>query len=364
MFVYFVIILLIVILRDRVLQFPKGNSKNLIERRYLKYICIILIILAALRAQSVGTDTVYYWSDYDNISNLSFRNIIYGDYREFPGFYVLAKICSILKFPIQLLFGLVELLYVYSIAKFIDRYSEDKLYSVLCFSMIGLFSFSLAGLKQTLSMSFVLLYFLSLADKKYLKTVLFALGAYFCHHSSLIFLLGCVLYILRKTKMFYWYLIVIVFVVFLGTSFLWEKSLIFLGSESYSEKYLSYENDSYSATTMVFYGLLLLTLFIFSRSYRIRKKEESRIMLGMATLAFALQAFSFQSSAAFRLSYFFLPFMIVGFPNDFNCVDNTETKRILKFSVAFMVIFFFVYGNRNGGSVVPYRFFWQDAFPL
>jgi hypothetical protein len=65
------------------------------------------------------------------------------------------------------------------------------------------------------------------------------------------------------------------------------------------------------------------------------------------------------SSAAFRFSFFFLPFMIVGFSNDFNCISNANTKRIIKFAVAFMVVFFFVYANRNGGSVVPYRFFWQ-----
>ena len=358
MLVYLIVILLLFLFRNHVLGFPIGDQRNRIERNYLIIICSILILLAALRGSTVGTDTKYYLEDYSDISWYSFSYIIFDKYRDYPGLYLLAKICSVFHFPVQLFFGIVEFIYVYAIAKFINRYSEDKLYSMLGFAVIGLYSFSLAGLKQTLSMAFVLFYYMSLADKKYVKAVLLALAAYYCHHASLVFLAGVILYFMRNMKLFYLYLVVIVVVTLLGAAVLWEYFLTLLVNEHYSEAYLG--DEGYSSTTMVFYGICLLFLFLFGRNYKRNKTEEARIILGMSTMAFVFQAFALVSSAAFRLSYYFVPFMIVGFPNDFNYIGNNNTKRFVKFIVAFMIIFVFIYGNRNGGSVVPYRFFWQQ----
>jgi hypothetical protein len=326
------------------------------EVKYLKVVCWILVLLAALRGSTVGTDTIGYIENYNAMPKLSFANVLVMN-ADYPGYFLLAKTCSFLHFPVQILLGIVAGIYIYAIYRFINRFSEGKLYSILCFEVIGLYSFSLAGLKQTLSMAFVLLYFISLMDKKYIKTILLALLAYFCHHASLIFLFGVALYYMRNLRLYYLYLAIIVTVTLLGTRFIWTNMLGLLDDEYYSELYM--EDEGYSNTTMIFYGVCLLFMFLFGRNYMKRRSKESRVILGMSTLAFAFQAFALVSSAAFRFSFFFLPFMIVGFSNDFNCISNANTKRIIKFAVAFMVVFFFVYANRNGGSVVPYRFFWQ-----
>ena len=357
MLIYLLVILLILIFQDHLLRLPKIASRHKMEVRYLKVVCWILVLLAALRGSSVGSDTIVYIENYNAMPKLSFANVLVM-YKDFPGYYLLAKTCSFLHLPIQFLFGIVAGIYIYAIYKFINRYSRRKLYSILCFTVIGLYAFSLAGLKQTLSMAFVLLYFISLTEKKYIKTILLALVAYFCHHSSLIFLFGIALYYMRNLRLYYLYLMVIVLVTLLGTRFLWTNLLDLLEDEHYSGLYL--EDEGYSTTTMVFYGVCLLLLFLFSRNYMKRCPKESRVVLGMSTLAFAFQAFSLVSSAAFRLSFYFLPFMIVGFPNDFNRIGDSNLKRTVKFAVAFMIVFFFVYSNRDGGSVVPYKFFWQQ----
>lgn len=356
MLIYLLIIFLILIMQDRLLRLPKRASRIKMEVKYLRMVCCILVLLAALRGSSVGRDTLGYIENYNAMPKLSFANVLLM-YSDYPGYYLLAKTCSLLHLPAQILFGIVAGIYIYAIYKFINRFSEGKLYSILCFEVIGLYSFSLAGLKQVLSMAFVLLYFISLTDKKYIKTILLALAAYFCHHASLIFLFGVALYYMRNLRLYYLYLTVIVAVTLLGTRFIWTNMLGLLDDEHYSELYM--EDEGYSTTTMIFYGVCLLFLFLFSRNYMKRRSKESRVILGMSTLAFAFQAFSLVSSAAFRLSFYFLPFMIVGFPNDFNRIGDANTKRIVKTAVAIMVVFFFVYSNRNGGSVVPYKFFWQ-----
>lgn len=356
MLIYLLVIFFILLIQDHLLRLPKKVSRNKMEVNYLRVVCLVLVLLAALRGSSVGTDTIAYIENYNAMPKMSFANVLVM-YKDYPGYYLLAKTCSFLHLPIQFLFGIVAGIYIYAIYEFINRYSRGKLYSILCFTMIGLYAFSLAGLKQTLSMAFVLLYYMALTEKKYLKVILFAIVAYFCHHASAVFLFGVGLYFMRNLKAFYIYLAILVLIMLLGTNYLWANMLEFLESDHYAELYAA--DKGYSSTTMIFYGVLLFFLFICSRNYCKTQKAESRVMLGLSTLAFVWQAFSFVSANAFRLSYYFLPFMIVGFPNDFNRIGDANVRQIVKFAVAFMIVFFFVYSNRDGGSVVPYKFFWQ-----
>lgn len=356
MLVYLLVVALILFFKFSLNKLSQETIRKKKEEMYLRIVCLILVLLAALRGSSVGTDTVGYIEEYHGLSSWSFADILLMK-ADFPGYYLLAKSCSVLHFPVQVLFGIVEGIYVYSIYKFAVKLSEDKLYTILCFEMIGLYAFSLAGLKQTLSMAFVLLFSLEVTDKNYVRAVLYAIIAYLCHHASLIFLFGVALYFIRNWKIYYWTLAGLVAFSLFGTSSLWTNLIEALNNEHYTELYM--EDEGYSSTTMIFYGVLLFFQFVFSRNYSILKKEESRVILGMSALAFAFQAFSFVSSAAFRLSFFFLPFMIVGFPNCFHCMHDKEFKGVIKFLVISMIIVFFVYSNKDGGSVVPYKFFWQ-----
>lgn len=357
MLVYLLVVLLILIFQNQVRGIESKILHDKAEDKYLRIVCWILVLLAALRGSSVGTDTIAYVQSYDAMASYSLADILTQN-ADYPGYYLLSKLCSLLHLPVQVLFGIVEGVYVYSIYKFTSRFSEDKLYTMLCFEFMELYAFSLAGLKQTLSMAFVLFYYMALMDKKYIRTAVLAVVAYLCHHASLIFLFGVALYFIRNWKIYYWALAGIALLSMFGTSFLWSNMLVALNEEHYTELYMA--DEGYSNTTMIFYGVLLAVLFLFSGNYRKQRKEEARVVLGMSTLAFVFQAFSLISSATFRLSYYFLPLMIVGFPNCFNRIDNKGLKGIVKIAVASMIIVFFVYSNRNGGSVVPYKFFWQE----
>jgi len=354
MLIYLLVILLIWLLQNNVLSIPAGPVRDRTEEKYLRIVCWILVLLAALRGSSVGTDTIGYIYDYYNMPNVTFAEVLERA-SDYPIYFLLAKTCSFLHFPIQILFGIVAGIYLFAIYQFINRFSEGKLYSILCFMTIGLYTFSLAGLKQTLSMSFVLLYYIAITDRKYIRAALLAVIAYYCHKSSLIFLFGIMLYFMRNMKTYYLYLAIIVLMSLFGTRFLWRSMILFLENDHYTTHYL--EGKAYSSTTMFFYGVLVLILFLFSRNYGKNNTIESHIMLGMSALAFSFQAFSFVASAAFRLSYYFIPFMIVGFPNCFNCVGNADTKRWIKFTLAFIILFFFFYVNRNSRG---YVFFWQE----
>ncbi len=357
MLIYLLVVLLIVLFEGSLSRISDEDRRSYLEIRYMRIVCWILVLLAALRGISVGTDTLAYWPEYlSALPSMSFPEVL-DKYADYPGYYLLAKTCSYLHLPVQVLFGIVEGIYVFAIYKFLCRYSDDKLFSLLCFTVIGLYAFSLAGLKQVLSMAFVLLYFMALDDRHILAAVLLAVIAYFCHHVSLIFLAGVALFYLRHLRFYYFYLAILVGVVLLGSRFLWSEMLSLLQNDHYTELYGG--DEGYSSTSMIIYGFYLLLLFLFGGNYMKIKKEESRVMFGLSTLAFVFQAFSFVSSTAFRISYIFLPFMVVAFPNVFRFIDNPNLRKSVKIGMALALVFVFIYTNRDGGSVVPYKFFWQ-----
>lgn len=356
MLVYIIVILFIILLQLNLSGMKAGVQRNKTENRYFKFICWVLVLLAALRGITVGTDTIGYWEDYEAMSDISFFYILVR-YRDYPIFFLLAKLCSVLGLPVQVLFGIIEGIYVLAIYQFIKRYSNDQLYSILGFTVIGLYSFSLAGLKQDLSMAFILFCYMALEDKKYVRALLLVVLSYFCHHASLVFLGGVALYFIRSWRHYYLYLVIIMIAVLFGTQYLWGQMLTLLENNHYTELYL--EDEGYSSTTMIIYGVLLAILVVFSNRYRHQHPIDSRIMLGMSSLAFVLQAFSFVSSTAFRLSFYFLPFMVVAFPNAFNCIENQDRRRWARIGVEVLLIFIFIYTNYRGSSIVPYVFFWQ-----
>ena len=108
------------------------NDRQYLELNYLRVVCFILVAIAALRSTSVGSDTYTYVDNYLNMSFTSFRDILY-EKADFPVYYLLSKICSVLNMPVPLFLGLIECIYIYSIYRFIKAFSEDKLYTILCF---------------------------------------------------------------------------------------------------------------------------------------------------------------------------------------------------------------------------------------
>ena len=65
MLIYLLVILLILLLQDHLLRLPKKAIRIKMEVKYLRIVCWILVLLAALRGSSVGTDTIAYIENYN-----------------------------------------------------------------------------------------------------------------------------------------------------------------------------------------------------------------------------------------------------------------------------------------------------------
>ncbi|ENU80970.1 hypothetical protein F975_00828 [Acinetobacter sp. ANC 3789] len=158
-------------------------EKYSLNRRAFWIPTLALSLFAGIRSYRVGTDTGAYVSNY--ISNLNpsyfqFRDDVEKGYQLFD--YLLLNITHNYFW---LLF-LTAFFIVFSYLRFIKKYSQDYVLSVIIFVTFGAYTFMLNGLRQAIAMAIFLYAIPALINKKLLQYVLICLFASLFHISALI----------------------------------------------------------------------------------------------------------------------------------------------------------------------------------
>lgn len=342
----FVILLFIVlVLVFRVITGSVQNQKDM-KHKVESFFCFIsyfiMIILAMFRGSDVGADTLSYIGDYHDMSQMSIGDVLY-DYKGYEGYYLLSKLFSMIGLPYYIWFGFIELILVSAIARFINKFSTDRLYSIVLFLTTGLFMFSLTGLKQTLAMALILHAYVYIIDKKIALTCLLIIAAYFVHPVSLIGLFTFVIYLIRKTRFVLPVLIVVCLLVCLGGLTTVSLFVSIIGNDHY-ETYLEVDT-SYTMTTLLLYSLIFLCTIPYLFKYY-KRGYISKVEVCCVIMIGAFQYLASLSPSLFRLSYPFLPFLFSYVPNTFNVIENKTSERfILKLCALIGPIIFFAYSN-------------------
>lgn len=348
MIYYILLVLIILVLRQFVLSMRFHAQREKFENRCCYLVWLIIVFLAAFRSAKVGADTYKYMEDYLFMPLYDFADIS-DRYEGYLGYYYVSKLFSLVDMPLSVWFGFTEGLYAYSMMGFIKRYSSDKLFSILVFVTIGLFTFSMAGLKQVMSMSLMMLAFLQFIDKKYWMMVLLGLMGYLCHPTGLIFLAAFPLYFIRGKKSFIRLIVaIIVFICLYGEFFL--SNMVSVLDNDHFESYLVRDN-SYTYVTLIFYVSIVTIAYWGYKSYAISKLQDAKMVLGFSLIALGMQVLAGISPNMFRLAYLYCPFMMILIPNA--CMFASTVKRNrMQFLIIGSIVFYFLYTNRN----TPYSF--------
>lgn len=342
-FLIFIIILLI--FRNYLNRYPEHSKARSKAERYICVVAFgVLVFFAAFRSENVGADTGGYINDYDNIGLLNYSDII-SKYASYWAFYSLMKIFIMMKLPLWTFFGIVEFVYISSIARLINRYSKDKLYSIILFVVL-LYGFSLAGMKQVFAMGLMLYSFIEYLDKRYIRAIALAVLAYFSHPVAMIFLFAYLLYVIKEKSYFFLVIFVIVLLFVVGSMTTMASFVSYLGDDHF-EGYLE-KSEAYSPVVLIFYLLLLISALPFYQSYckTTMPKGMARFELGCICVACSLQYLAFFSPNLFRLAYLYTPFYLILLPNAFSSQSGKESQ-IAKFIVLFGAIFFYAYSSRD-----------------
>jgi hypothetical protein len=104
------------------------------------------------------------------------------------GFYILTKVIGEFHYSTVFYFAVTSAIICFSLFFFIKRYASNKRYAVYFYYTIGLFAFSLAGLRQALAMSICLFAYEAARRRKIIPFLLLVGVAYLQHKSALFFL--------------------------------------------------------------------------------------------------------------------------------------------------------------------------------
>ena len=158
------------------------------------------VFISTFRDLSVGSDNPQYFLYYTTIQNSG--TFCYNFEVGFLSLnYILAKL---LNLDIRALFFIISLFVSIATMLFINKFSCNKIMSFLLFVMFGIFGQSLGVLRQIISLGFILISLIFIADKKIWKGVIMIAFASLFHSTALL----CFIIIpIRYIKLNHWLLL-------------------------------------------------------------------------------------------------------------------------------------------------------------
>jgi hypothetical protein len=290
------------------------------KREYLIASFIFVFIFQAIR-YNYGNDYISYREIFNDINNNT--SILSSDTRFELGWIILNKLFYSVGFESLIAFIAFFLSAVYY--KFITFYVSPKYYwiSVILFYFDSNYLLiNLTAIRQSISIAFFLLSLIYYDKNKTFKSLLLLSIAPFFHGTSIILfpILLIVLLINQyfKSRIFFKILFIFLYVLLFFLSDYFKNYFNIFNTILLSQNYFQYANleeyTSISILNIIFYTYLIYILLNYSS---IKLKNSSHLYsLTITGLLFIPLVLAIPLIA--RLSYYFLPILIILIPNIFN----------------------------------------------
>lgn len=330
----------------------------------LNILFLLIFLVFALRASSVGRDLPGYERMYENTKTVPWSDFDYVYFEN--GYILLMKVCIAIRMSFQGFLAVVAAITLLPIYILIRRYSTDKCLSCLIYVSYIIFEFDLTGLRQAMAMSIVLLAIMSLMEKKKWYILRFLLLVWIAsqfHKSALIAIIVLPLCSIKDLRAFTAVVVVgTVISLFLRSSLFQYIKLIF-GKDTFNlDAGLHIGSNVFFMTVLAAFFLLALYFMRNNLSFATNEKKfwvAQNELLYKIFLIGIMAAVFFGMETSARSFMYFTQAIFVLLPN--STLSLTRKSAVLfKFVfVAFFVWFFFT--NTlipNNFDIVPYRFYW------
>lgn len=334
-----------------------GKSKKN-RNLYLIISIFLLFILMGLRSYKIGSDTYSYCMNYYKTSSLSWsellnQNLSLGNKNY--GFFILNKLISMIflknyTFYLICISGIIS----FAMYEFILKFSKNYLMSLIILFSLGFIFFFMSGIKQTLAISFILLSYIKLQEKRYIVFVLMVIFAASFHNTAIITLILLVVHKLKNRKLYFF--IVPVVIVF---SIIFQRKIAYFFQNMVSSGKYAVYGTSYIAisnlTGLYIQCVIILTVFLLV-GYRLKEDKELQFYIFIYSIGIFFQTLTPVIAEFFRISMYFniigcvlLPYAI------FN--SKYKQKKFISGAIILFFIFYFYVSSKDNLSLVPYEFF-------
>lgn len=332
-----------------------GEKKS--EKKYIFLISIILILIAVLRHESVGSDVSRYCEHFKVISKLEWSSIsLY--YKKDVFFYYCTKLVTLVTENQQIWLGAIATIYVSSHSYIIEKYSKDALLSYILLLSMGWYHFSLTGLRQAVALGIIAYSYVYLLENKRYKFIITILIASLFHSSAVVFLVA---YPVSKLK--------------LGMKqvFITTISLLSLTfGNNYIEMIFSFifETDRYSGysnsdvTLSMSMYILIVIIYCYAAFYLFKSKKQDVInekLFNILTFGMVFQLYSSVLAEMFRVALYFNISILCLLPNILCTYEqNIKAKNLIKVLIYTSFVIYFFSSAMYSSGVYPYEFFWNN----
>lgn len=356
--IYSIMIMVCGIIAYSVSRCTYVNSEG---RKYLfreKITALIPILVAGLRAYSVGTDTgstyleIYKIAQNNvfSIRDLGFGILNYLMYKIFDNFTAVLVITSLIMYSVI----------------FYRIYKNSKIpyYSVLLFFCTDYFFISMNMVRQSMVVAlFILILPLCHSELKRDKIIYFLISLIGVSIHSSGILLFVLYFIYRYIKLTPQKCIVFTFINYLIYRLISNVVIKFFFSVDYLKKYFSwYFNSGYNNGQLSIFGILIpfsilvFTFFIYKTNSKVKEDDCFNDLTLSLMLAGNIAIYSTNIPLIERIAFYFNSQLIILLPCIFGYMSNKRTRVICKFIVfiaylAYMYITIFVQGQEE---VLPY----------
>lgn len=348
--------------------YKKDNKQN--WKKFIIICSLILLLKAALRSLSIGSDTSHYayyfyesintpWSEL--LSDFSTRYSKVGGELD-AGYYLVQKVFSTFIHDFNLYtFVMQGLFFYWPLGTLIYRNSNSVLQVLFAYTLMNALFMGLpmANARQVYAIGMCIWAFIYLTEKRYVRTVMFIMFGFLFHASALLFALPVVLSLLGSKTI----KIISVVAFFLSFVVLTSANTVisFMGNMMEMERYAAYGEgeEQGGAITYIFLSLLLCLFCAFGFGKLKNVPYYSKNWFIMIPLTTFFVPLIYSSGSMIRITMYFQIFFILLVPMTIDILfkNNSRIQIYVTFICILIVMSIYTSGE--------YIFFWQeDQNPL
>lgn len=327
--------------------------------KYKKIYCIgiggAFFLISGLRSEFVGADLPVYLDFYNIIKETYFSEIISQKQEFETGYAIFNKIISYFGAE-RYLITVISFIIIFSITRFIYRFSEIPWLSFFSFVCFGYFFQSMNVLRQYIALSIILYSFEYLVKNKILIATLLVLLAASFHKSAVLVLSVYPVFIIKNNKFLLVYGFFLTFFLFLYTDNFLEAV----------DRMVYVTDTKLTAGSGISTFFLYLSYMIFCITvktlYDKRKADikNNVFLFNIGIIALAIQTLCFLGSYTLlqRFNLYFSFSYIVLVPNYIYMIKNKIFFNVFIFLyiVFAAYVYFFVMLVGDSSKVIPYSF--------
>lgn len=369
------VMLLVILVSGIVIQPNKTSTR---KKLYVIIAFGAMALVAALRKYTIGIDLeLLYAPAFENIINIGWKNLSSVNLE--TGYVYICKLLSFISQDTQILI-IGTSVFIYSIyGWFIYKNSKNVVISTTMFIFLNLFFMSMNIVRQEIAVAIILIAYEFLKNDNKIITILLIILATTIHASAIICLVIFIPLFGKKFKKNYLIASIIVMLILLVI----YKPVLLIYSEisnalniSNNKDYSSYlESEKYgtgiinlnSISTIVFsVSIYILGYYYICYLDKEKDKEETKnqaFYLFMTMFYTIVSIVSIKMTIISRLSYYFIPFVLLILPECLSISTNKYNKQFILVLIygVMMAKYFYIFFNLADTlfGVMPYKFFWE-----